>query len=118
MYASTGDFAGGKQPGERRAAALVRPYAATRIMRSRDDWNRLRANVDAARLTLVKDVRKPLRNALAWNRGQVEQDMGVATRLQVLVDRARDNVARGERAQRVTTHHRLTVHCPQHRALP
>ena len=94
MQAGLGDFARGIEARRVGAAVEVDHHAAAGIMLRRDDRDRLLGDVDAEAEQLLVDVREVLAHEVRVAVADVEVDVVEAEPLDLMVDRAGDDVAR------------------------
>ena len=91
-----GHFARGIEPGRIGTAVDIHQHPAAGIMLRGDDGDRLRRDVDAQPDELVVDVGEMLTDELGRLVADVEVDEIEPVALDLIVDRARDDVARGK----------------------
>ena len=114
MQPGEGGLAGAVEAVEGRAAARVGDDAAAHVVRGGHHGDRLARQVDAQLEAAGVDRREALAQEVRWAMGDVEQDVLGAAGLHLVVDRARDDVARGQVAARVVAlHERAPVERPE-----
>ena len=94
VQARLGDFAGRIEARRVGAAVEVDDHAAAGVMLRRDDRDRLAGDVDAEPEQLLVDVREVRLHELGLAVADVEVDVVEAVALDLVVDRAGDDVAR------------------------
>ena len=105
VQAAGGDFAGGPQPGERRAALVIDRHAADHVVGAGPHGDRIAGDVDAELGAGPRDAGKALADEFGIAVAEVEKDAGVPRLFHLGDDRLADDVARGELAARVVVGH-------------